>query len=502
MWISKGIALIGITLGSVLVLPADVASAATSTPVADSYVAADKPTSNYGTRSTFKADGSPVVVAYLKFAVSGTPASMALRMTATSSQSTGVSIRKVASSAWGETTLTYQNAPPPGATVASTGRISSGTTYQFDVSGALDSVQGGLLTLAVVTTASTSVSFSSREGSQPPQLLVPIPEPVTEFVVSGSGTSYTAASSGNTYTGSLKSVVENAVADLNATGGGTVRFVAGAFNLGAEYFKLEDVYSIAFVGAGMDQTIIQNDNSSASDTEPFNFSGAFGVTISDLTVVAQGAPRTTSDAIDFDRGNDSVVERVKITASRAKGIIFDGKNAGWTSRNNVIRDCFITNVPGSGIEFLASTENLVENTTVTNTGRHGIQSVKSSTVADQPNKKSSDNIIRNNTVDNAGMDGINVTSSDRNTITGNTVTNSSDDLSSRDGIRITVSDGVTADANTISANTATDNQSPKTQAYGVNVSGSAVTNTVVSGNTLAGNLLGTIRNTGTNTTIS
>ena len=75
--------------------------------------------------------------------------------------------------------------------------------------------------------------------------------------------------------------------------------------------------------------------------------------------------------------------------------------------------------------------------------------VMSSTTADQPNKKSNDNVIVGNIIDDAGYDGINVTSGDRNIISGTLVTNSSDDVSSRDGIRITTSDGIVANGNSV-----------------------------------------------------
>lgn len=484
------------------VVGAPPAAAATSAPVADAYVDFSLPANNYGTRTTVKTDNSPVVVAYLKFTAPPAGSTAALRLTATSSQSTGIAVRTVASSSWGETTITANNAPPVGAVVASTGPITAGSTYQLNVSSAVPTAQGGLLTLALTTTSSTSVSFGSREGTSPPQLVSPVPAAETEFVVAGSGTTWTATPvhGGAPLTGSLKAVVEQAAHTLDATGGGTVRFGAQLYDLGSDYFKLQQVHNIRFVGAGMTATTIRNDNSSAADTEPFNFSGAFGVVISDMTVNAFGAVRTTSDAIDFDEGNDSTVQNVRIQASRARGIVFDGKNAGWTSSGNKVIDCLITGVPHNGVEFLASSNNEVRGTTIRDTGRHGIQMAKSSTVADQPNKKSSGNLITGNTIDNAGMDGINVTSGDNNVISGNVVTNSSDDVTSRDGIRIMTADAVTAVGNTVSGNTSTDAQAVKTQTYGLNISGADVRSTTVgTGNVLTGNRVGPLRNTGTGT---
>ena len=99
-------------------------------------------------------------------------------------------------------------------------------------------------------------------------------------------------------------------------------------------------------------------------------------------------------------------------------------------------------------------------------------------------------MIRNNIIDQAGLDGINVNSGDRNQITGNTVTNSSDNTTSRDGIRIGVSDSQTSDDNVVQYNVATDNQTTKTQRYGLNIASSLCNRTVVGpGNDFTGNLV-------------
>ena len=127
---------------------------------------------------------------------------------------------------------------------------------------------------------------------------------------------------------------------------------------------------------------------------------------------------------------------MKVTGSRGRGIVFDGKVPGRSADRNVVRDCVIEGIPGDGIELLASRRNLVERCTITNVGGHGIQITKSSPSASDPDRKSNDNEIRNNTIDQAGRDGINVISSDRNEIVGNTVTNSSDEVKNHNGIRI------------------------------------------------------------------
>jgi len=327
----------------------------------------------------------------------------------------------------------------------------------------------------------------------------------THYLVTRSGSNYTAtpSPSGTTHTGTLKSVVERAVTDLEAAASpssrGTVEFVAGDFNLGTDHFEFYDIHDLNFVGAGMDQTTLRNSTSVASDTEPFDVSGAFRVTVRDMTVMAGGAYRSTSDALDFDEGNDVVIDRIRVPQSRARGIVFDGKNAGWTADRNVIRNCVITGVPMHGIELLASSNNRVENCVITNVAANGIYLSKASAQADQANKKSTGNTIINNEVDQAGQNGVAVNSGDRNTISGNTITNSSDDVSSRDGIRIFTSNSITSDDNVVTANTATDNQSPKTQKYGLNIVDAQCRRTVVGTNNFAGNLTAPIRDLGTGT---
>ena len=325
----------------------------------------------------------------------------------------------------------------------------------------------------------------------------------TSFLVSRSGSSYTAASTAQTFSGSLKTVVESAVGQLKVAGGGTITFTAGDFDLGGDWFLLHDIVNITFQGAGMGRTIVHNSTSLAADTEPFNVSGADGMVVRDLTVNAGGSPRTTSDALDFDRGNHVLVERVEVTGSRARGIIFDGKNDGWTADGNTVRDCVISGVPGQGIELLASNHDLVEGCTITDVGRHGIEVGKASTIADQANKPSNDNTIRNNTIIRSGENGIYVNSGNRNTITGNVVTNSSQVVSSRDGIRIGSSDSIPCDDNIVNGNIATDTQPVKTQAWGLRIASAECHRTVVGGtNTLGGNLLGTVLDQGTNTLFS
>jgi parallel beta-helix repeat protein len=300
--------------------------------------------------------------------------------------------------------------------------------------------------------------------------------------------------------------MESAARDLNTVGGGTISFATGVFDFGSEYFKGENLSNISFVGQGIDITILQNSSSASADTEPFNMSSVGRLTVRDMTVIAGGPLRTSSDAMDFDAGNDVLIERVKISGARGRGIVFDGKDVVGgvprTANRNVVRQCVITGVQSDGIELLASSDNRIEGCTVTNVGGHGLQITKSSASADQPHKKSNGNVLTGNTVENSGQDGINLNSGDRNEIRGNAVLNSSDDISGRDGIRLSSSDSINCDDNVVADNTSGDNQATHTQRYGLNISSSRCNRTVVWQNTFFGNLSGPINDLGTDTRYS
>ena len=157
----------------------------TFTPVADSYVDASAPTTNHGTATTLRVDASPVVRSYLRFnlaGVTGTVASATLRIMPTSSQSTGYTASSVSDSTWGESTITNANAPPFGASLGASGPATAGTWTNVNVTTAVTG--NGLVSFGLSTTNSTALSLTSREGANPPQLVVttvgstPTPTPV------------------------------------------------------------------------------------------------------------------------------------------------------------------------------------------------------------------------------------------------------------------------------------------------------------------------------------
>lgn len=146
----------------------------TLTPAADSYVGASTPTSNFGTLTQVRIDGSPVARAFLRFIVTGVNGavnSAVMRIYANTAQTTGYDLYPVASTTWGETAIDDANAPPFGAAkLGSSGKIAAGTWTSVDVTSAISG--NGTFSFGLSTTNATAVSLSSREGANPPQLVI------------------------------------------------------------------------------------------------------------------------------------------------------------------------------------------------------------------------------------------------------------------------------------------------------------------------------------------
>jgi hypothetical protein len=143
-------------------------------PIADSYTDSSAPTTNHGTATTLRVDGSPVVRSFLRFTVagvSGTVTTATLRVWANSAQSTGYDAYSVADNTWGETTITDANAPPFGAKLGSSGAVATGTWTSINVTSAVTG--NGTFSFGLSTTNSTALSLASREaGANAPQLVV------------------------------------------------------------------------------------------------------------------------------------------------------------------------------------------------------------------------------------------------------------------------------------------------------------------------------------------
>jgi hypothetical protein len=157
-------------------MPTNTSSASNLTliPVADSYANSDSPTTNFGTATTFRVDGSPIVRSYLRFEVQGLTGRVSratLRILANSAASAGVVANSVSDNSWTESTLTYNNAPPVGNALGSSGAVAAGVWISMDVTSYITGQ--GTYNLALTTPGSTAISLASREsGANAPQLVI------------------------------------------------------------------------------------------------------------------------------------------------------------------------------------------------------------------------------------------------------------------------------------------------------------------------------------------
>jgi len=160
--------------GASVTTPSSNLQTITLNPVADSYIDSSNPTAMHGTSTQLRIDGSPLVYSYLKFDLSSVPGpitGLTLKVYATSSGSTGYSVRGVADNTWTESAIDWNNAPPIGsADAGQSGGFTSNTLTSVNVSSLING--NGLLSMAMIESNTTAVAFSSREGSVPPQLVV------------------------------------------------------------------------------------------------------------------------------------------------------------------------------------------------------------------------------------------------------------------------------------------------------------------------------------------
>ncbi|MBK8905883.1 MAG: DNRLRE domain-containing protein [Anaerolineaceae bacterium] len=145
----------------------------TFNPVADSFTMANRPTSNQGSATTLRLDASPDNNSYLRFDVqglNGTVSQATLRVYAQSSSSLGYDVHQVANNTWGETTITYANAPALGSLVNSSGAFSSNGYVEVPVTSFVGG--NGLVSFGLSTADSNLITLASRESGNPPELVV------------------------------------------------------------------------------------------------------------------------------------------------------------------------------------------------------------------------------------------------------------------------------------------------------------------------------------------
>jgi hypothetical protein len=158
-----------------------VSTTVTVPPVADSYTSQAAKTTNFGSETTMTSGGATRKVkrVYLRFTVADIPAGATVtgaRLVMTALNSSGIQpvLKRQTTGSWTESTLTYANAPSLGTTITTPPAVKAGpVTFQVQ-----NVVKGnGTFAFGIQQGSSKETSWSSREGTKPPQLIVTYSQP-------------------------------------------------------------------------------------------------------------------------------------------------------------------------------------------------------------------------------------------------------------------------------------------------------------------------------------
>jgi len=140
--------------------------------VADARVLEINPTINYGTLNRLDVD-SPGEESYIRFTVSGVTGAVqnaTLRLFVTDGSSNGPSIYGTDNS-WTETGITWNNRPAPTTgVIANLGTATVSTWAEYNVTTQITG--NGTYSFVLLPDSTAGVTFYSREGSSPPQLVL------------------------------------------------------------------------------------------------------------------------------------------------------------------------------------------------------------------------------------------------------------------------------------------------------------------------------------------
>ena len=180
--------------------PMQLRAQTTLNPTDDAMVYQGGSGSSYGTDARLllkRKLGSAITrTAYLKFDLTGITAAQAARATlrlycntkAFDEVQSIVSVYNTANT-WTEGSLTWSNAPVAENSNATTVIVSQGSFYEWDVTALIqDALASGTvanLTLADISASNNTLEFSSKEGANPPQLVLSAfsaPQNITYFV--------------------------------------------------------------------------------------------------------------------------------------------------------------------------------------------------------------------------------------------------------------------------------------------------------------------------------
>lgn len=143
-------------------------------PVADTYVTAARPETNFGSSRLLRADGAPRQTVFLRFRLrklKGEISGVTLLLRAQSEARASYQVRRVYFDAWRERSLTFENAPRLSLRYVSSKPVRQGIWSAVDVTSFITD-DDDVVSLAVTTTSPRGVVFQSRESNHGPRLVV------------------------------------------------------------------------------------------------------------------------------------------------------------------------------------------------------------------------------------------------------------------------------------------------------------------------------------------
>lgn len=169
---------LALTGGAAVVVPAEATTTTTVTvrDAGDAFVTSAHPHTNYGSSTVLRTRStSPTNDSYLKFTVSGVSGTITravLRLYTVDSDAAGYAVRRVASSRWRQTAITWANAPARGSVVVTHGRHGHGVWTAVNVTSAIHT--NGTFSLAVTPRDRVNVRYGSRESGHAPRLVLTV----------------------------------------------------------------------------------------------------------------------------------------------------------------------------------------------------------------------------------------------------------------------------------------------------------------------------------------
>jgi len=142
--------------------------------VADTYVNRNRPSLNYGNDTDIRLDSDPEEIGYFRFNVSGLSGAVVsarIQLECINASPEGGTIYTISDNSWQENAVTYNHRPAvDGVALDALGEVNIGDVVELDVTAAING--NGTYSFAMDSTRPNGVHYYSREGANPPKLII------------------------------------------------------------------------------------------------------------------------------------------------------------------------------------------------------------------------------------------------------------------------------------------------------------------------------------------